>query len=380
VKAELEKGYEWPKGCEAQVAAMAAEAKDVEEARATLAILQSIAEDNPELESQIQPILAKTEQTLQDLQTGPYERAKEAYETYCEMAPHKTVARDALMATLNSIKDLTPDDPAVQQRWRKVWAPLMNSDSNKTTISVEEARAFMLMVKAWLGDHAETKLDMTTTTAKWCLKLREWLAAHDNNGKQPSASAKSRPSALANPEAATKEASVGDWMTIWKGRLGKPESGTVRVLLRHWPKVLASMLGKSRAEKTLDMARRANALLKAGYAISPERTARPEQSVDLTPLIPTTDGEPVYLFVQSFLRGQTPAIADALLEGVDADRAKWMRDTNLANQSYTQKRDRQAHEAKKERRQAVTEKLKEGGESSTAPELEAQDDSDSDNE
>ncbi|MGZ0214389.1 MAG: GIY-YIG nuclease family protein, partial [Actinomycetales bacterium] len=100
VKAELERGYQWPAGCQAQVAAMAAEPKDVEQARADLAILQSIAEDNPELESQIRPILAKTEATLQDLQTGPYERAKEAYEEYSGMPPHEVVPRDDLMATV----------------------------------------------------------------------------------------------------------------------------------------------------------------------------------------------------------------------------------------------------------------------------------------
>jgi hypothetical protein len=378
VKAELEKGYEWPEGCESQVAAMAAEAKDVEEARATLAILKSIAEDNPELESQIRPILAKTEQTLQDLQTGPYDRAKEAYETYCEMAPHKVVPRDGLMATLNSIKDLTPDDPAVQQRWKKVWAPLMHSDSNKTTISVAEAQGIMLTVMTWLGDHAETKLDTTTHTAKKCLELREWMAAQDNDGKSPSNDAKSRPSALANPEAAIKEASLGHWMQHWKRTFGKPEPGTVRVLLRHWPKVLELMLGKSKAEKTLDVVRRANAMLKAGYAHVIERTARPEQSVNLKPLSTTTELKQVYESVKDFLKGSNTAMADELLAGVDADRAKWMRDTNLANQSATKKRDRQAHEAAKERRQAVTKKFKEGGESSTAPELDAQDDSDSD--
>ena len=377
VKAELEKGYEWPEGCEAQVAAMAAEPKDLEQARATLAILQSIAEDNPELESQILPILAKTEQTLQDLQTGPYDRAKEAYETYCEMPPHEPVSRDDLMATLNSIKDLTPDDQAVQQRWRKVWAPLMNSDSNKTTVSVGEARGFMLMVTAWLGDHAETKLALTTNTAKRCLEMRSWLAAQNNDGKPPSNEAKARLTAMANVEAATQEASLGVWMRHWKGKSGKPESSTVRVLLRHWPKVLDSMLGKSQAEKTLDVARRANALLKGGYATYLERTARPEQSVGLTPLSATTDGEPVYQFVQHFLKGQNTAMADALLEGVDADRAKWMRDTNVAKHSDAKETTRQRSEARTERAQAVAEKVK-GGESSTAPELDAQDDSDSD--
>jgi len=341
---------------------MAAEPKDLEQARATLAILQSIAEDNPELESQILPILAKTEQTLQDLQTGPYDRAKEAYEEYCGMPPHEPVARDDLMATINAIKDLTPDDPAVQQRWRKVWTPHMHSDSNKTTISVFEAMFIMGAVMAWLGDHAETKLALTTLTAKRCLEVRSWLAAQDNEGKPPSAGAKGRPSALANVEAATTEASLGNWMTDWKGKSGKPESGTVRVLLRHWPKALDFLLGKSMAEKTLDTARRANALLKGGYAISIERTARREQSVDLTPLSATTDGMPVYRFVQNFLSGMNPAMADALLEGVDADRAKWMRDTNVAKQSDAKEKGRQANEAATERRQAVTEKVK-GGES-----------------
>tara|TARA_B110001452_G_scaffold105994_1_gene87839 strand:- start:66 stop:1598 length:1533 start_codon:yes stop_codon:yes gene_type:complete len=379
VKAELEKGYQWPEGCEAQVAAMAAEPKDVEQARADLAILQSIAEDNPELESQIRPILAKTEQTLQDLQTGPYDRAKEAYEKYCEMPPHEPVPRDDLMATVNAVKDLTPDDPAVQQRWKKVWTPHMHSDSNKTTISVEEAMFIMGAVKAWLGDHAETKLTLTTTTAKRCLELRSWLAAQNNDGKAPSQNAKTRKTSLANVEAATQEASLGAWMHDWKGQYGKPESGTVRVLLRHWPKVLNLMLGKSKDEKTLDVARRANALLKGGYAVFTERTARPEQSVGLTPLITTTDGKDgkeVYQFVHNFLLGTNPAMADALLEGVDADRAKWMRDTNLAKQSDAKETKRQKNEAATERRQAVAKKRK--GESSTAPELDAQDDSESD--
>jgi hypothetical protein len=240
----------------------------------------------------------------------------------------------------------------------------MHSDSNKTTISVEEARGIMLAVKAWLGDHAETKLTLTTRTAKWCLKLREWMATQDNDGKPPSSCAKSRVDALANVEVATQEESLGKWMNNWKVQSGKPEPGTVRVLLRHWPKALDSMLGKSKAEKTLDMARRANALLKAGYAVVTERTARPEQSVDLKPLSATTDGGPVYAFVRDFLNGSNPAMANALLEGVDADRAKWMRDTNLANQSDFKVKDRQKTEAQMERRQAVTKKRK-GGESST---------------
>jgi hypothetical protein len=282
------------------------------------------------------------------------------------------------MTTVNAIKDLTPDDPAVQQRWRNVWTKLIHSDSNKTTISVEEARGIMLAVKAWLGDHAETKLTLTTKTAKRCLALREWLAAQDNNGKLPSNSAKARANALSNVEAAAQEESLGAWMTNWKGMLGKPESGTVRVLLRHWPKALDSLLGKSKAEKTLDTARRANALLRAGYAVSTERTARPAQSVDLKPLITTTDGYPVYMFVQNFLKGQNPAMANALLEGVDTDRAKWMRDTNVANQSNAKEKKRQQGEAQTKRAQATNKKRKEGGESSTAPALDAQDDSDSD--
>jgi hypothetical protein len=375
VTAELERGYEWPKGCEAQVAAIAAEPKDLEQARANLAILQSIAEDNPELQSQILPILAEVEGTLQTLQTGPYDRAKEAYEAYCEKPPHELVPRDDLMATVNSIKDLTPDDPAVQHRWRKVWTPLMNSDSNKTTISAAEAMFIMGAVMTWLGDHAETKLTLTTKTAKRCLALREWMAAQDNDGKPPSAMAKTRPSALANVEAAAEEASLGGWMNDWKCKYGKPEAGTVRVLLRHWPKVLDYMLGKSQAERTLDTARRANALLRAGYVHVTERTARPAQSVDLKPLVTTTDGEPVYRFVQNFLNGTNTAMADALLEGVDADRAKWMRDTNVANQSDEKKRNRQSNEARTERAQAVDKKRKEG-ESSTEPN--AQDDFDSD--
>jgi hypothetical protein len=255
----------------------------------------------------------------------------------------------------------------------------MNSDSNKTTISVGEARGFMMMVMAWLGDHAETKLDTTTLTAKRCLELREWLAAQDNDGKPPSLAAKARVSALANVEAAAQEASLGAWMTNWKGKIGKPEPGTVRVLLRHWPKALDSLLGKSRAERTLDKARRANALLKDGYAIYIERNARPAQSVDLKLLGPTTDGYPVYMFVSGFLDGGNTAMADTLLEGVDADRAKWIRDLNLAKQSDDKEKTRQDNKAAKERRQATNKKFK-GGESSTAPELDAQDDSDSDNE
>jgi hypothetical protein len=375
ITAELERGYEWP---EAQAATIAAEAQDVEEARANLAILQSVAEDNPELEEDIRGMLIEAEQTLQDLQTGPYDRAKEAYEAYCEKPPHELVPRDDLMATVNAIKDLTPDDPAVQHRWRKVWTPLMHSDSNKTTISAAEAMFIMGAVMTWLGDHAETKLTLTSTTAKRCLELRSWLAAQDNDGKPPSLSAKSRSSALANVEAAAQEASLGNWMTNWKGPYGKPESGTVRVLLRHWPKVLGSLLGKSYAERTLDTARRANALIKAGYAFYTERTARPAQSVDLKPLSSTTDGRPVYKFVQSFLDGMNPAMADALLDGVDADRAKWMRDTNLAKQSDAKETTRQQGEAATKRRHAVTKKRKEEGESSTAPALDAQDDSDSD--
>ena len=375
---ELEKGYEWPEGCAAQVAELEATPKDLLEARANKEILSSLAFEYPSLEPEIRGMLIEVEQTLQDLQTGPYDRAKEAYEGYCEMPPHKVVPRDDLMATVNAIKDLTPDDPAVQHRWRKVWTPLMHSDSNKTTISVEEAMFIMGAVKAWLGDHAETKLALTTRTAKKCLEMRSWLAAQNNDGKPPSNGAKARASALANVEAATQEASLGCWMTSWKGPHGKPEPATVRVLLRHWPKALDLMLGKSQAEKTLDTARRANALLKGGYAFFSERTARPEQSVDLEPLSATTDGMPVYTFVQNFLKGQNPAMADALLEGVDADRAKWMRDTNVAKRSDYKERARQANEAATERRQATNKKVK-GGESSTAePELEAQDDSDSD--
>jgi hypothetical protein len=376
---ELEKGYEWPEGCAAQVAELEATPKDLLEARANKEILSSLAFEYPDLEPEIRGMLIEVEQTLQTLQTGPYDRAKEAYETYCEKPPHELVPRDDLMATLNAIKDLTPDDPAVQHRWRKVWTPLMHSDSNKTTISVEEAMFIMGAVKAWLGDHAETKLTLTTTTAKRCLALREWMAAQNNDGKPPSQGAKARPSALANVEAATKETSLGHWMHNWKGTYGKPEPGTVRVLLRHWPKVLDSMLGKSMAEKSLDTARRANALLKAGYVHVTERTARPEQSVDLKPLTSTTDGMPVYMVVQNFLKGQNPAMANALLEGVDADRAKWMRDTNLAEQSDYKEKKRQQGEAQTKRAQATNKKLK-GGESSTAPALEAQDDSDSDNE
>jgi predicted GIY-YIG superfamily endonuclease len=377
---ELEKGYEWPEGCAAQVAELEATPKDLLEARANKEILSSLALEYPDLEEEIRGMLIEAEQTLQDLQTGPYDRAKEAYETYCEKPPHELVPRDDLMATVNGIKDLTPEDPAVQHRWRKVWTKLMHSDSNKTTISVFEAMFIMGTVMAWLGDHAETKLTLTTKTAKWCLKLREWMAAQDNDGKPPSMGANSRASALANVEAATQEASLGEWMTNWKNKYGKPEPGTVRVLLRHWPKVLASLLGKSRAEKTLDLARRANALLKAGYAQSIERTARPAQSVDLKPLVTTTDGDPVYKFVFNFLDGGNPAMADTLLEGVDADRAKWMRDTNVAKQSDYKKKMRQHDGAQTKRRQAVTKKRKEEGESSTAPECEAQNDSDSDNE
>jgi hypothetical protein len=375
---ELEKGYEWPEGCAAQVAELEATPKDLLEARANKEILSSLAFEYPDLEPEIRGMLIEAEQTLQTLQTGPYDRAKEAYETYCEKPPHELVPRDDLMATLNSIKDLTPHDPAVQHRWKKVWTPLMHSDSNKTTISAAEAMFIMGAVMTWLGDHAETKLTLTSTTAKRCLELRSWLAAQDNDGKPPSLSAKSRSSALANVEAAAQEASLGNWMTNWKGPYGKPESGTVRVLLRHWPKVLGSLLGKSYAERTLDTARRANALIKAGYAFYTERTARPAQSVDLKPLSSTTDGRPVYKFVQSFLDGMNPAMADALLDGVDADRAKWMRDTNLAKQSDAKETTRQQGEAATKRRHAVTKKRKEEGESSTAPALDAQDDSDSD--
>jgi hypothetical protein len=274
------------------------------------------------------------------------------------------VRRDGLMTTVNAILELTTDDPVVQYRLKQMWAKLVHSDTNKATISVEEAMFIMGAIKAWLGDHAETKLTLTTVTAKRCLELRSWLAAQDNDGKPPSAAAKGRTSALANPEAATKEAALGDWMHHWKGSFDKPEAGTVRVLLRHWPRVLNSMLGKSQAEKTLDKARRANALLKAGYAFITERTARPEESVDLKPLTATTDDGPVYKFVRDFLDGQNPAMADALLEGVDADRAKWMRDLNVAKESENKEKNRQKNEAQTERRQAVTKKRKEG-ESST---------------
>lgn len=355
--AELEKGYKWPKEYEAAVKVRMNDSSELKAATATIEALKTLQWLNPELEDELQTAIVATEAVKEKLETGPYEYAVETYETYQAMPAYAGVPRNDVIAALNAIKALNNTDTFISSQCKKVWLRLLHTDKNAESIDAMEAMHVMGVVVAWLGRHAEEQLDLTTYTAQRCLKLRDWSEAHD--GGKPSLHAKKTTKAatggLASAQAANEEASLGHWINNWKSKFGKPHASTVRVLLRHFPKLLESLFGRSKDEKTEEMTQTANAMLKAGYAVPMEREALPDKQLKLWPC--DAKNKPSYNYIQKILQGGNVSKIDVLLNGVDADRAMWIRAQHTANTPLAQERIRQGNQAAAERGQALKARL-----------------------
>jgi hypothetical protein len=352
--AELENGYEWPKECEAEVQRLKKVTPELKAATAVVEILETIQIENPEIEEDVETALVEAKETKSKVEDGPYGYAKEAYEEYKAMPPYKKISRAHLSCHLNAIQELDSTNKALKQKWHE-WQLLFHPDKDKTPIGVGEAMHIMGLVAEWLGNSAEEGIDTTTTTAKWCLKLRAWVEA--NNGKKPTAMAKKSKTALDNPEAASIEMSFGVWMNHWKNNYGKPDQPTAKILLRHHPNLLTFLFDHNRSETTQAKAQEANKLLREGYGISIERTERDDPS--LKPWIVTTAGNAMYNFMHHLLQGeQSDAIVNVVLQGLPQERAEWLRAEHDKHvESYREKR-RLAAKAQTKRSKAVNQAIK----------------------
>lgn len=362
VAAEIEKGYMWPPDHTAMLKKIADDSPELRAATGMVEILKTIQCENAEIKEEVQTALVKALDTKSKHEKGPYGLAVEAYDEYAAMPAFKQISRAHLTCNLNTIKDVAPSDRELQKEYFR-WIMLYHQDKKTTDgstfapIGVGEAKHVMGLVKEWLGQHAEEQLDLTTSTAQRCLKLRDWSAAHD--GAKPSSMAKQTAKAatgdLTSAQNAEEEASLGKWMHDWKGKYGKPHSSTARVLLRHFPKLLDSLFGRSQDERTQDMAQTVKAMLKEGYAVPMEREAFPEKQFKSWPC--DVKNEPSYNFMNKFLRGQNASKIDVVLDGVDANRALWMRAQHTANAPLEQERMRQEYQTVTERARAVTARL-----------------------
>lgn len=373
VAAELEAGYVWPTECAAAAKRFTEAPKELEEARANVEILETILIENPDVEG-VEAALSTALTVRAKLETGPYEYALKAFETYEAMPTYEPINRDALVAQLNTIKDMSPSDTKLQEEHRRVWMRVTHSDQHRSSdVSAFEAKHIMGMVVGWLGTHAESQLDTTTHVAQKCLALRAWSATH--GGRKPSPSAVFRMDALDDVAAATTEAALGAWLRNWKHDGKRSEHATVSVLLRHYSTLRDFMFGESASEKTIRVAKEANKLLKDGYAIKREWESRPHDTT-LKELKCTTFGKEIYKCMWNFLNGQGTEIADTLLEGVDAERAAWMRAAHTGNRPKLLERVQRVHKEQAERRRAVKEAVESMQGASTSVQLDACDEND----
>ena len=68
-------------------------------------------------------------------------------------------------------------------------------------------------------------------------------------------------------------------------------------------------------------------------------------------------GVPSYNYIQKILQGGNVSKIDVLLNGVDADRAMWIRAQHTANTPLAQERIRQGNQAAAERERALEARL-----------------------
>lgn len=192
-----------------------------------------------------------------------YEELKTVATRYGQLGDYVSVERDELVKDLNSLTSHKGACPIFKKQINElVW---VNDTTRKnTTINAMYAFHQLRVMQEWVGVRLEESLDLTTLTARRCLEMREWSAAHD--GKAPVECAKRRKKETHESiESLAGEASLGNWINNWRGAYGKPEPLTVRVLLRHFPKLLDRFFGATREELSREIKMRLNAMLQEGY-------------------------------------------------------------------------------------------------------------------
>lgn len=323
---ELEIGYVWPKAMEKKVEQLKQAAPELEQARAMVDVLETIMVQNPKLEEQVRTKLVIAENQMSKLEMGVYEHAKRVFERYDAMQGYAQITRNELVAELNGVGAM---DETVRDGLRTMILK-MHPDKEKQDGAVILVPSgfccgIMKCVLEWAGQKAESNLNLDTNTARRCLELREWSA--QNQRRVPSNKALGRQVKKGEKaEDLNKEESLGVWIKDWRGPYGRPSPNTVLVLLRHFPLLIAKLLGESQSDKSDAIVKELNAKLRAGFGHVHESETDPSiQKLPYTSSASNPNATKVLLKLHGFLSGQNASEADKILEGLPEERATRLR-------------------------------------------------------
>lgn len=322
---EIEIGYVWPKAMEKKVEKLKQASPELEEARALVDVLETIIVQNPKIEDEVRTELVIAETQKSKLEMGAYQRACVAFQEYEAMPSYASVPRSDVVAQLNGIKELDKSDVALQKQCNKVWLRILHTDKGDAPVGAGQAMFVMGVVKEWIGEQAESNLNLDTAAAKRCLELREWSSK--NEGRVPSQAAMKREAKEGETaEDLKNEDSLGQWINHWRGAYGRPSPNTVLVLLRHYPALITRFFEESRSDKSDAITKELNSKLRAGFGDLHESEA--DTTIQKLPCTSTTsnpNARKVYRKLNHFLDGGNASEADNILEGLQEERADRLR-------------------------------------------------------
>ena len=256
---------------------------------------------------------------------SPFMKARELRVKYEEKNGWEVISADVVSAEVNAIKAMDIKNAPLNSYLRG----LMTVCHPDRHVDLTAGEAFHLfgMVEEWTGRREEAALLSTQETnshAKRAIKWRVWM--RENEGATPSATPTA--GSLKTLEEKREERCLGQQMTTWRcGDGGKyplqEERNVYLVLLRTFPIFAQYCYGN--AEKSHINATKVNALLRTGHGNEAARKKFPHL-VNFPSVCPTCRSHrPEYVMMKGYLSGKNSLTEEALLEGVEAKYATWLR-------------------------------------------------------
>ena len=265
---------------------------------------------------------------------SPFMKARELRVKYEEKDGWEIVCRDAVFGEMMEVQALDPTNKDLSNYFSNLKKGF-HSDKHVSLgipMTAREAFGVFTMIESWTGAFEEAALLSTQQTnlqVQRALMWREWM--RKNEGATPLV----KPAcSLKTDEEKKEKRCLGQQMVHWRsGHSGRhppqEERNVYLVLLRAFPTFAQYCYGT--AEKTHSNATKVNTLLRSGHGTEAARKRFPHL-VNFQSKCPTCcSARPEYQMLRDYLSGQNSATEEAMLEGVEAQHATWLREKHASN-------------------------------------------------
>jgi hypothetical protein len=273
-----------------------------------------------------------------------WESAREEMTVYLDMPSYQVVERDAVVASINVLRDKLTEDQADIKKMANYQIASINSNHFKSGVNAAFAAHCIGSLYQFIAHFEELKLIESHANkyiheVSMCLKVREWSA--NNKWRKPVANAQSIIKVNAAPPAErVEEGKLGLLINRWGcGSKGRRNLHVVKLMLRDMP-WLDRILDTG--EMREHIANLTNIAIHGGWGI----TADPDGSTALLATLPNesySDRGRVCRMLHDFAAGRysQPEYAKWILAGVPEPRWSFYMDLHLQNRGKEKEKNKE---------------------------------------